>query len=372
MQRSEKNGPLKVLHLLPRFIPGGAAQVVLSIASGTSSHGVQSLVGFGQGGWANRLDELGIGWRVIPIVPSTPGNMARSFFELRRIARQQGVSLIHSHHRFTSVVGRTVAASLKIPFVCTVHDLAAGNALVSRYGCGRTITVFSQAVEDHLVREFGVRREYIHKITMGLPSARSITEPEVLALRNRQNCAPEIPVITFAGRLALEKGPQVLLEAAAKVLADAPRTLFWIIGDGELRQELGTTAGRLGLAQNVTFWGWRDDLPLLFACSDVVVVPSLLEGFGLTAVEALRAGRPVIASRVGGLPEIVRDEKNGLLVSAGQPDQLAHAIVRLISNQELLRQMAQNARAEIQGRFDGEQMVKAFLDIYRSASGFRS
>jgi len=170
------------------------------------------------------------------------------------------------------------------------------------------------------------------------------------------------PVVLAAGRLAPQKGFTVLLEAAARWRADGPVPLLVIAGDGPLAGPLAAAAAPLGGA--VRFLGRRDDVPVLLAAADVVVVPSLWEGQPLIVQEALRAGRPLVASRAGGIPDLTGEDA-AVLVPPGDPERLAEAVRSVLADPALAARLGRAARERARRLPSEEDAVDAALACYR-------
>ena len=173
--------------------------------------------------------------------------------------------------------------------------------------------------------------------------------------------------LLFLGRLVEEKGADVAIRALAEVAAELPEARLVVCGDGPQRAELGELAGALGLAERVEFQGRteRDELPHFLARSAIVLVPSVWEEpFGLVPVEAAFAGRPVIASDRGALPEVVLDGETGLVVPGGSAGALAAAIRRLAGDPGLARGLGERARASARARFGWERFTDDYEEAY--------
>jgi len=171
-------------------------------------------------------------------------------------------------------------------------------------------------------------------------------------------------VIGCAARLVLAKGIVYLLEAVRLLRPEIPQVRLEIAGSGPEQARLQTQARRLGLEGCVCFLGWRADVRDLMSQWDVFVLPSLEEGFGLAAAEAMAAGLPVVASAVGGLQEIVQDGETGYLVPPRDPVLLAARLRSLLLNPGLQNAMGTAARARVREQFSPPKMVHAITEIY--------
>jgi glycosyltransferase involved in cell wall biosynthesis len=176
------------------------------------------------------------------------------------------------------------------------------------------------------------------------------------------------PIVGFVGRLQPEKGVDVLLQAATTVLAVVPQASFVIIGDGPLLPTLEEQAGQLGLSSRVRFLGFRADVPRLLTQLSAVVIPSRNEGTPLVLLEAMSAGVPVVASAVGGIQDVLRQGKEGLLVAPDDPAALADALCSLLLDPERMRSMGEAGRQR-RGQFIFAEMVDAIEKTYGKALG---
>jgi glycosyltransferase involved in cell wall biosynthesis len=199
----------------------------------------------------------------------------------------------------------------------------------------------------------------------------SAVDPEALrpsapreVLRAQLGEAPETPCLLVAANLVQRKGVDVLLAAVA-ALAPRSRCALWVAGDGPERAALEAASARLGIAERVRFLGRRSDVPDLLEACDVFVLPSRQEGLGVAALEAMARGRPVVASAIGGLGEIVIPEQTGLLVPPGDAAVLAAALERLLADPALARRLGSAGAARVAEHFLAEQMVSAYEALYR-------
>jgi glycosyltransferase involved in cell wall biosynthesis len=172
------------------------------------------------------------------------------------------------------------------------------------------------------------------------------------------------PVIGMFGRLIEQKGVDTLIDAFAQVRQAVPDAALLIVGDGTLRGQLEELAESLGLGEAVTFAGWVPQAYKLMPACDLIAMPSRWEGFGLVALEAMGSARPLIASRVSALPEIVVDGETGLLVPPNDPELLAEAIVPMLSNHSLASRMGKAGYRRLVSSFSVSKMIQGTLSVY--------
>jgi glycosyltransferase involved in cell wall biosynthesis len=173
------------------------------------------------------------------------------------------------------------------------------------------------------------------------------------------------PLLCTVGRLVAGKGISVLLEALELIRREAPNAALVIAGDGPRRKDLQRTAEQLGLTHRVRFLGNRDDVERIYPLCDIYVQPSHAEGISLTILEACSCGLPVVATAVGGNPEVIEDGRTGMLVPADDAQSLAEAVLRLWRRPARARRMGRAARRRVRNEFSVERMVEQYMDLYR-------
>jgi len=374
--------PARVL-LLARPAAGGMRTHLQTLLRGLARHGVEAWL-------AGPGDEPLAPARTVPL-PVTDGvrplDDARCVWLLASAVRRVAPAVVHAHGlkaALLAAAGRPAwpAAGL----VVTVHGAATLGASpdgrpgrlarsVERWALAsadRVIAV-STAVSEQLQDSFGVPPGRIAVIPNGIepaPADSALASSWRSGARRELGLAPQTPLVGFVGRLAPHKGVPVFLEAASLVAMARPRTAFLVAGDGPLRPAVLEAAGRPELRGRLQWLGFRVDVPRLMAALDLVAVPSLQEGFSLVALEAMAAGRPVVASRVGGLTEVLGEDDAagpaGLLVKPGDPVALADALVRLLQHPGLAAALGERGR-ERAPSFGAERMVRAILEAYRVA-----
>ncbi|MHB8171380.1 MAG: glycosyltransferase family 4 protein [Thermincolia bacterium] len=296
--------------------------------------------------------------------------------QLVRILREGRIDILHAHSSKAGLVGRVAAILAGTPaIVFTVHNFIFYDNLsalkkkvyalaekILAYPTNTIITV-SNALRDGIIKTEGINPDKIVTIYNGIDTRPF--EKAVNKDRLRQKLKLESgPVIGTVARLAPQKGVGYLVEAAAKVVMEYPEAQFLVAGDGPLLPELKQQAVNLGIEKNIRFLGHWEDIAHLFAVLDVFVLPSVTEGLGLTVLEALAAERPVIATNVGGLPEIVHLGQTGLLAKVRDPVDLAKQILYMLNNPGEAERMALTGKVMVKEKFALETMIKATTKVY--------
>jgi glycosyltransferase involved in cell wall biosynthesis len=226
------------------------------------------------------------------------------------------------------------------------------------------------AISDHIAR-FTVARGVRHpgrvrRVYHGIePPLTRALERDGQRIRRELGIAPDAFVVGNVGRLALQKGQRHLIAAMPLLLERVPRAQAVIAGSGDLEEFLRDLADDLRVTERVHVLGPRKDVQALMHAMDVFVMPSIWEGFGLVLLEAMAAGRPIVASRVATIPEVVVDGETGLLLPAGDPLALAEALVRLAEDQAMARQLGEAGRVRLERQFSIDKMVGDTELLYR-------
>ena len=294
---------------------------------------------------------------------------------LRRFVKENRFDVIHAHHGFTALplLSLAVARSLRLPCVLTTHSAApicssrflwlpTGFAAFPLRGClmctDRIIAVSEPAAD--FLRYFSNGKR-IDVIPNGVDHQRFTR-----AMGQNLSFGTD-RVILFVGRLVYRKGLHVLIRAAARVHDVFPDALFLIAGEGYTRPWAALLARRLGIHDNVRFLGHVPPslLPSLYASSTVFALPSLFgESFGIVLLEAMSAGCPVVASRVGGVGEVVKDRVTGLLVEPGSAQDLAKGLVHILSDSDRARSMGKAGRSRVRSRFAWSVVAEKVERVY--------
>jgi glycosyltransferase involved in cell wall biosynthesis len=377
----ERREPVTVVEVLATGGIGGAQQHVLSLASRLDPQRFRPLVVFLSDGPAlRRIERAGVPVRVL-----SERDDDAAIAALAAMFAELGPAVVHNHMYRAEVVGtsaalRTVAMGLPRPFiVSTVHSSrvrsAADRALVARLTpeMDRLIAV-SRSIERKIARE-GRRGAPVELIPNGVEIdvdlERYVAEAPSRTLDTEFGLPLGAPLVGVIARLEPEKGHPTLLDAWPLVLRESPGARLLIVGEGSRREALEEQATALGLRDTVVFTGLRDDVPAVIAELDVAVLPSYREAQGVSLLEAMVLARPIVASRVGGIPEFVEDGVTGLLVEPRDPAALAGAVVRVLRDHALADALGRKGRALVRERYCIDEMVRRVEDLYEEGIAAR-
>jgi len=302
----------------------------------------------------------------------------RAFARTRRLIRLLSPHIVHTHTSKAGIIGRLAAFSTRVPVIVhTPHGHVFWGyfgAVASRFfialekiaarATDRLIMLTDQERADHLHFRIAPPDKFV-VIPSGVPPERFCPlAPEERRRGNEPAIPPDAFVIGTAGRLTAIKGQRYLLEAAAILARKIPQLICVVVGAGELRRELEEQAGALGIGKQTLFPGWQQDIGAYISALDVFAMPSLNEGMGRVVVEAMAAGKAVVASDVGGLKSLVVHGENGLLVPAGNAESLAGAIMSLYKDPERRRAMGEDGRKKAPA-FSAGIMIMKIDELYQ-------
>lgn len=232
--------------------------------------------------------------------------------------------------------------------------------------CDFIISV-SRATADWLVKKRGMPEEKVIVIPYGVDD-KKFTVRDGTEMRKKLNLAHDDIVLGTAARLHSQKGHRYLLDALPRLVSEFPKLKWVIAGEGDLRDELEAIVGQKGVASHVFFLGHCTNVHELLPAFDIFVLPSLYEGLPNCVLEAMAAGKPIVASAVDGTVEAVVDGETGVLVPPGDPDRLYNALSRLIKDEDLRNKMGMSSRKRVEDIFSLSKQVQAFENLYEEYS----
>lgn len=359
---------MKIVHVETGLHLYGGAQQVAYLLEGLARRGVLNVLVCPPGA------AIGAAFRGNPMVKvlDTPcgGDADLGFiFRLRRLLREENPDLVHLHsRRGADVLGGLGAWMAGVPTILSrrVDNPEPAWFAGMKYGLYDRVICISEGIAEVLRRErvaqskLRVVRSAVDPLPWSRPEPRDVFLGEF-------GLTGETPVIGVVAQLIERKGHRYLFEALAR-LRDRDWRLL-VFGQGALRQQLEELARSLDIGPRVSFPGFRKDLPRWMGNLDLLVHPALMEGLGVSLLQASAAGVPIIASRAGGIPEAVRDGENGLVLPPADVDALTAALQRLLDDPAERRRLGDGGRKLIAREFSTDTMVEGNLEIYRRLLG---
>jgi glycosyltransferase involved in cell wall biosynthesis len=366
--------PIRVMHFIPGEQWAGAeAQAVTLIERLRDLHVEVRAVVFHHGKVASTLEGLGID---VTVIDQRAMTVLACLTHLTQQIRTFRPTAVHVHrYRETVLAAAALWRWSDPPLVRTVHGLPEpfhgwkGIKMAVYHGLermairasGATLIAVSENTGAYLRRVFP--RAAIHVVPNGITDRRVRPAREREAIRREWGIAADAPVIGFVGRLAPIKGADLFLQTAVRLSREFPSLRAVLVGDGEQRGELEAYAAGAGFS-GVRFLGQRDDVGDVLAAIDVVMIPSRHEGLPLVLLETMTAGRPIVATAVGGIPEVV-DARSAWLVAPESVDALTEATRAALTDPMRAEALAKRAQSTVH-RFSAERMAERVIDVYRS------
>lgn len=376
----DRSAALRVLLLIHDLEVGGAQVALCGLAEGLRAGGIEPLVcGWRAGGpLAPRLERAGV--EVLPPLVAAGGRgRLRAPLRLRRLLLRRRIDLLHAHLSDAAVFAWLAHRLCGVPYLLTHHS----RDLLDNWPRERALSrrlrwlllraaatdaalhvAVAKSVAEAVRTELRVPTERIAVVQNGvpIPEAASVTEARRGRDSRREKGAG--PLLLFVGRLAPEKGPDLLLEAAPEILARRPGARFVLLGEGPLRPRLAARAAECGVADRVTLAGSVPDVTPWLDAADLLVATSREEGLSLSILEAMARGLPVVASDVPGNRELVGDDECGRLFLPGDPGAAALAVLAALGDAPESERRAERARSRVAVHQDAEGVSRRHREIY--------
>jgi glycosyltransferase involved in cell wall biosynthesis len=377
---------VKVLHVITRFIAGSGGNTLAS-ATGMDPDRYETWVAAMPGGplWA-QAQAAGVRTVEIPHMRETisPLDDLRACLQLVRLIRRERFAVVHTHCSKAGLIGRVAAHLARTPVVVhTFHILAAHEGLSAPRRRAylfleRRVRRYAHryvSVAPRLAREAVEQRLVPAGAVVVVPSAvdlQSIPTDDDRSVRAELGIPDRAEVVGTVGRIVAQKAPLDFVRMCGLIQRVRPDVVFVMVGDttlesGGLEEETRLEAERLGV--RILFTGFRADAPRVAATFDVYVVPSRYEGLGRALTEAMASGRPVVATAVNGVPDLVEPGVTGLLAGAGDVAELAQAAVWLLEHPDEAAMMGEQARDRVRSHFATETMCRALDELYAELLG---
>jgi glycosyltransferase involved in cell wall biosynthesis len=366
---------MHVVHLTASTFFGGPERQMLGLGEHLPRPFTSTYASYPEGGRCSEfLDKVrAAGFPAVQLTADTP-QLPAALGELTDLLKQTRARVLVCHTFKPNVLGRIAARRAGIPCVVVSRGWTWENLKVRVY---ETLDRVNLRFVDHVVAVSGGQGERVRKA--GVPSTRlsvirnaarlsAFAQPDPAYLSRLRALFPTDTsvshIVLAAGRLSPEKGFGVLVEAAAGVLKQHPTPAFVLFGEGAERAKLEGRVRELGIAERFVMPGFTAELDQFLPWADVTVLPSFTEGLPNVALEASAAGVPVVATAVGGTPEVVVDGETGLLVPSGQPDRLADALNRLLVEEALRTRLGTSGRERMRAEFTFAGQAAKYAELF--------
>ncbi len=311
-----------------------------------------------------------------PLFEHPPYSLALAV-EIHRVAQREELDLVHLHYAIPHATSAWIAQEMlkedgvNLPFVTTLHGtditlvgLHPSFHRITRFSIDRStgVTAVSGFLADETTRNFGVARDRIEVIP-------NFIDPKVYRPGkepcHRATLAPDgEKIVMHVSNFRPVKRVQDVIKTFARIIGEVPSRLVFV-GDGPERPRVQALAEEMGISEHVVFLGKHASVDELLSCADLFLLPSESESFGLAALEAMACGTPVVASRVGGLPEVIGDGVGGYLLEVGDVQGMAEAGIRILKDDDLWARLAEDGRAHAIGAFAADRVVPKYEEYYR-------
>ena len=366
---------IKVLHLISSGGLFGAERMVLNLVA--KNEGVVSFVGALNNQHNPHLEiikeaqDLGLN----TVVFDSRGKFDfGTIGAIRKFIIENKIDIVHTHNYKSDLIGVFAAKLSGVKWVATHHGWIGTDPKLKIYENidsfvlkrAQKIVLVSSRMKEIFMQK-GMKKDRLELIDNGIPIEKFDQQSRAVTIRPSMGIGTEDCAIVIVGRLSKEKGHEVFLKAAAEVVkmdSCASNVKFIIVGDGPLREELEQQARDLNLSGYVIFTGIREDMPAIYAACDIMVNASFTEGLPMTILEAMASRLPIIATDVGAVGEVIKNQENGILLQAGDEHQLALKMIELIQDKDKRQRFAEKAYQDVCARFSDTSMASKYKQVY--------
>ncbi|MFC1643538.1 glycosyltransferase [Chlamydiota bacterium] len=359
---------LKILILITELDVAGAEKIVYYQAKGLKEkgHDVEVACLYGRGVMGDRIESCGI-----PVIYlEAKGKWDFSvLFRLRGLLKKNDYDILHCHLFHANIIGRISAIFIpKMVVISTTHVMEVDKIYRVRLEGLTSFLTDAYICVSNSVREFlndkgKIRPDKLNVVHNGINLEEFIPDKSPEQIKRELGIEKKI-IIGSVGRLHKQKGYEYLLKAAALLKKDLSDFSLLIVGDGPLKNDLVLLSKSLKIEDLVIFTGFRSDIANILNAIDIFVLPSVWEGFGLVVAEAMALSKPVVATNVDGVPEIVEDGVTGFIVEPENPEIIAKRIKDILDNPEKMDEMGKEGRIRVEDFFTVDRMVDGVENLY--------
>ena len=296
----------------------------------------------------------------------------KTVYSIKKFLKDNNIHILHTHNYKSDIMGFLATRFTRVKWVATNHVwhstdkklrfYEAIDAFVLKFAA--TVFTVSREIKDDLLRK-GFQENKIHVIHNGIAVSQFGDASARKNLRYSWNVSEQDALLAIVGRLAPEKGHEILFKTLKKVIQEHPSVKCLVVGDGPLKSKLEAMVLDFGLSGHIIFTGIRKDMPGVYCACDMMVNTSLIEGLPMTILEAMASRLPIIATKVGAVPQVIKNEKNGILLEPGNPDALFRAIISLANDSSKRQALAQVAYKDVREHFSDRRMSEEYKNFYQ-------
>ncbi|NLW48835.1 MAG: glycosyltransferase family 4 protein [Firmicutes bacterium] len=348
---------------------GGGETYVLSLAKGLveREHNVVLVTGLVN----SDLQVANVHHYQLPFRTKNPFKYFTIYQQLKQVLLKHDINIIHAQYRTAGYYGAMIKRKMGIPFVLTLHDDWHNAPFKSIHGkLFKHVIAVSEAIREQFIRKFVAEPKNVVTIYNGVDEKKFndkiLLKSKAEDFKKRFGILPKEKVITLLGRIRRAKGHFDLIDALDYMKSCSIPFRFLIVGDGPEKEDLLNRVVEKGLSDKVVFAGYQSDVPVVMTATDILVLPSYREAMPLSIIEAMLVQKPVIASAVGGIVEIIEPNYNGVLIQPGSPQQLAEEIIKLLENPILCDQLGRAGYETAMAGYTIDNMVDSTMSYYEA------
>ncbi len=372
---------IKVLHIITNLPVGGAQDnTLLTVEHLDRTKYEVALMSSPEGDWVERakaLKDIELIFLNRLVRPIRPFNDGAALWQIRSILKRRSFDIVHTHSSKPGILGRIAAKWAGVPIIIhTIHGFPFHDFMhpavrwfyinlekaMARL-TDKLLTVSKLNLEKAVQLKFAKRAKF-RNIYSGIDFKKFDIPLKLKEKRQELGLVNGESIVGMIGRLSEQKAPLDFIRAIPGILKTHAHVQFILIGDGELRDKTWALAKELGVEKKLKILGFRHDIPDLLPLFDVYVLTSLWEGLGRSLTEAMYTARPVVATRVEGVPELVEDGKTGLLIEPRDTPALVRSVVKLLDDKETASRLGAEAAKKISTQFRADVMVKKIEQLY--------
>jgi glycogen(starch) synthase len=303
--------------------------------------------------------------------------------KIASLSHQEKFDIIHTHDWLTTSAGIATKNFLNKPFVCTVHSTEIGRVQELRSPDSymidglewwmmfeaKLVMLCSNSMKTEISDHFHLPSEKVNVIPNAIDVSEYSRNVDRGAVRRRYGIGPNDKLVVYIGRLVPQKGVEYLIKAVPQIVRQHGEAKFLVSGDGWSRSHLEDMAASTGHGNKIRFLGFISDSERveLLKSGDALVIPSIYEPFGIVALEGMAAGIPIVASNVGGLSEIIENDRTGMLAYKENPESIAWCVSKVLSDDGYSKWLTQNAKKKVDEVYSWESVAKKVTEVYERA-----